>query len=85
MKVERFEDLCFTFAMRGLELYKIHSVGAWLSLVERTVRDREVAGSNPVAPTIFFLGTPITWLRFAGGSGERVSPKVSLLAPESTP
>jgi hypothetical protein len=26
--------------------------GAWLSLVERTVRDREVAGSNPVAPTI---------------------------------
>ncbi len=28
-------------------------VGAWLSLVERTVRDREVAGSNPVAPTIF--------------------------------
>ena len=38
--------------MRGLELYKI-CVGAWLSLVERTVRDREVAGSNPVAPTIF--------------------------------
>ena len=24
--------------------------GAWLSLVERPVRDREVAGSNPVAP-----------------------------------
>ncbi len=24
--------------------------GAWLSLVERSVRDREVAGSNPVAP-----------------------------------
>ena len=27
--------------------------GAWLSLVERSVRDREVAGSNPVAPTTF--------------------------------
>ena len=26
-------------------------VGAWLSLVERTVRDREVGGSNPLAPT----------------------------------
>ena len=27
------------------------SSGAWLSLVERTVRDREVGGSNPLAPT----------------------------------
>jgi hypothetical protein len=26
--------------------------GAWLSLGERTVRDREVGGSNPLAPTI---------------------------------
>ena len=26
-------------------------VGAWLSLVERSVWDRDVAGSNPVAPT----------------------------------
>ena len=26
-------------------------VGAWLSLVERSVRDREVVGSNPIAPT----------------------------------
>ena len=26
------------------------NVGAWLSLVERPVRDRKVAGSNPVAP-----------------------------------
>ena len=24
--------------------------GAWLSLVERLVRDQEVAGSNPAAP-----------------------------------
>jgi hypothetical protein len=29
------------------------NVGAWLSLVERPVRDRKVAGSNPVAPTKF--------------------------------
>src|SRR5687768_719155 len=29
-------------------------IGAWLSLVERTVRDREVGGSNPLAPTISF-------------------------------
>ena len=26
-------------------------VGAWLSLVERSVRDAEVGGSNPLAPT----------------------------------
>jgi hypothetical protein len=26
--------------------------GAWLSLVERSVRDREVVGSNPIAPTL---------------------------------
>ncbi len=30
-------------------------VGAWLSLVERFVRDEEVAGSNPVAPTTPYL------------------------------
>lgn len=29
------------------------SVGAWLSLVERLLRVQKVAGSNPVAPTIF--------------------------------
>ena len=29
--------------------------GLWLSLVERSVRDREVAGSNPVNPTIFLI------------------------------
>jgi hypothetical protein len=29
--------------------------GAWLSLVERTVRDREVGGSIPLAPTISLL------------------------------
>ena len=29
-----------------------NEIGAWLSLVERCVRDAEAAGSNPVAPTI---------------------------------
>ena len=28
--------------------------GAWLSLVERLVRDQEAGGSNPLAPTISF-------------------------------
>ena len=34
---------------------KVKHSGLWLSLVERSVRDREVAGSNPVNPTIYFL------------------------------
>ena len=29
------------------------TVGAWLSLVERLVRDQEVGGSNPLAPIFF--------------------------------
>ena len=33
----------------------IESVGTWLSLVEHSVRDAGVAGSNPVVPTIFQL------------------------------
>ena len=28
-------------------------IGAWLSLVERLVRDQEAGGSNPLAPTIY--------------------------------
>ncbi len=32
--------------------YLIADVGVWLSLVERFVRDEEVACSNPVTPTI---------------------------------
>ena len=38
------------FAERSAESVQ-QNIGAWLSLVERPVRDREVAGSNPVAPT----------------------------------
>ena len=32
--------------------YNRHVIGAWHSPVVRTVRVREVAGSNPAAPTI---------------------------------
>ncbi len=31
--------------------FMVNIVGVWLSLVEHTVRDRGVAGSNPVTPT----------------------------------
>ena len=30
----------------------VEAIGVWRSLVARFVRDEEVAGSNPVAPTI---------------------------------
>ena len=32
----------------------IEYIGAWRSLVARTAGGREVAGSNPVAPTFYF-------------------------------
>ncbi len=31
-------------------MVRIDDDGVWLSLVERSVRDAEVAGSNPVTP-----------------------------------
>jgi hypothetical protein len=34
-------------------------VGEWLSLVEHLVRDQGVGGSNPLSPTILFLGLQI--------------------------
>ncbi len=34
--------------------------GVWLSLVERYVRDVEVAGSNPVTPIVVFLISRVT-------------------------
>src|ERR1700681_1916878 len=34
--------------------YVTFLVGAWLSLVERLVRDQEAGGSNPLAPTNSF-------------------------------
>ena len=41
------------YTSTGIEIHTFEygfSFGAWLSLVERFVRDEEVAGSNPVAP-----------------------------------
>ena len=46
------------------EVSRRFGFGAWRSLVARFVRDEEVAGSNPVAPTRFSLiGTKNTGLR----------------------
>ena len=39
----------------------INTIGAWLSLVERFVRDEEVVGSNPVAP-IFYAQKHLNFL-----------------------
>src|SRR2546422_10705164 len=41
-----------TIPEAGLQ-WSFASVGAWLSLVEHSVRDRGVGGSNPLAPTTF--------------------------------
>src|SRR5690242_3469847 len=55
------------------------ATGAWLSLVERTVRDREVGGSNPLAPTSVELARPI-------GRASSVYTSVRLLAaPDDSP
>ena len=40
-------------------------VGVWLSLVERFVRDEEVAGSNPVTPTMIKISVPFSSFFFA--------------------
>jgi len=44
-------------AAQGRYTLRVTHSGAWLSLVERTVRDREVGGSNPLAPTPNMLTT----------------------------
>ena len=40
-------------ARAGVLRFSFTLVGAWLSLVEHSVRDRGVGGSNPLAPTTF--------------------------------
>ena len=44
-------------------------VGAWLSLVERLVRDQEAGGSNPLAPTIYLIFEIIELRKLAIPSG----------------
>ena len=50
-----------------LRTVRSFTVGAWLSLVERLVRDQEVGGSNPLAPTIYL--TEIIWTFCGRGLG----------------
>ncbi len=51
-------DAAIADGMAGMVGYNRDWFGAWLSLVERPLWERNVAGSNPVAPTIFFLTSP---------------------------
>ena len=46
--------------VRVSDVFKVkwRAVGAWLSLVEHSVRDRGVGGSNPLAPTTSSLKNP---------------------------
>ena len=56
--------------------------GAWLSLVERSVRDREVVGSNPIAPTFIFNSLE-TWLFSASSQVPKIVPTQLQQAPSS--
>ena len=62
---DQVQGLCTNFCNSGLSLSRecglcargggvlaLRLAGMWLSLVERSVRDREVVGSNPAIPTI---------------------------------
>jgi ADP-L-glycero-D-manno-heptose 6-epimerase len=46
-----------------------HNFGAWLSLVERLVRDQEAGGSNPLAPTIHMVVHNSRRILVTGGAG----------------
>ena len=51
----KFLIFCLTFSEYSHKidmLKEIPDIEAWLSLVERCVRDAEVVGSNPVASTL---------------------------------
>jgi hypothetical protein len=50
MDLERF-NYTKRLAKIGWVGYNNAAIGAWLRPVERTVRVREVGGSNPLAPT----------------------------------
>ena len=49
----RHDILSLTGALNGARAALRRIVGVWLSLVEHSVRDREVDGSNPFTPTTF--------------------------------
>ena len=55
---DRVDEVQYRFGFGGsrpsdASRYNFSPVGAWLSLVEHSVRDRGVGGSNPLAPTNF--------------------------------
>ena len=60
---QRAAQLPCTAAPRRDNRPAIRSLGAWRSLVARFVRDEEVAGSNPVAPTTPSRASPASRLR----------------------
>ena len=45
-------------------------IGAWLSLVERLVRDQEAGGSNPLAPTKLFNKLQGLFRQYLSGSAK---------------
>ncbi len=51
ISVDNFDNLYYT--IKGIE--------AWLSLVERCVRDAEAVGSNPVASILFIALHKANW------------------------
>ena len=53
----RFASAELLLAHREGEVYN-NLCGAWRSLVARSVRDAEVGGSNPLAPTFFLSEDP---------------------------
>jgi hypothetical protein len=60
-------------------------VGAWLSLVERLVRDQEAGGSNPLAPTTYPYRYQKPTADYAAWRGSPVSRVCPVLCPPCAP
>ena len=63
-RARRPTEFCYTcgsesrppgLSTRHAQPQQSKKIGAWLSLVEHLLREQGVGGSNPLAPTIFFL------------------------------
>ena len=66
IRVRKISLTSHTFSSKIFMLKEILYIEAWLSLVERCVRDAEVVGSNPVASTLG-RGTPeVLFIRLPG-------------------
>ena len=64
MSMDGGQRLCLRLVWTAKSAKVSSANGTWLSLVERSVRDREVAGSNPVVPTISIAGQERVLLAF---------------------